>query len=184
MYTKRRFFLFLIISLFYGPLFAQQINMPINQFCTKTLVEAGSEVVVKIPQGDQMDDGAPREIVIKPLDIKCQDFGPPEGDLSVEIRKYNSQNVIVETNTYVSTLIEQLITTRTKYQPSAFATGYCNWVEEIDKGCRYWVMFVDNKNSDEPDVVSVVILQGDGSSDTSINATGTVVSGDFTVVNH
>lgn len=84
--------------------------------------------------------------------------------------------------TVVATTVEQLDTTG-KVTPTAYATGRCNVkADPTPKGCRYWIMFVDNKRQGEDqtaDVISFLIYDRNGKR--VAYGTGPVIEGDVFV---
>ena len=83
---------------------------------------------------------------------------------------------------FVTTSVEQLDTTG-RATPTAYATGRCKAdIGDKGLGCRYWIMFADNKQVTEeqtPDVISFLVYDRNGKR--VAYGTGPVAKGDVGV---
>ena len=101
----------------------------------------------------------------------------PTGTLTISVDLSDSA-----TGVFVATSIEQLDTTG-RATPTAYATGRCKAdIGDKGLGCRYWIMFADNKQAREeqtPDVISFLVYDRNGKR--VAYGTGPVVKGDVGV---
>jgi hypothetical protein len=98
----------------------------------------------------------------------------PSGNLTIKVDLTDS-----ETAEFKTTSIEQLDTTG-RDTPTVYASGRC-LADIKQKGCRYWIMLVDNKRPNEegvPDVISFLIFDRTGKR--VAYGTGPVLKGDVT----
>jgi len=73
------------------------------------------------------------------------------------------------------------VTSIGKYSPTAYISGRCK-AEKIS-GCRYWVMFADNKALEKdgtPDIIGFLVI--DGAGHRFAYGTGPVIKGDIKVI--
>ena len=101
----------------------------------------------------------------------------PSGTMQIKVDLSDSAKGV-----FVVKTVEQLDTTG-KHTPTAYATGRC--AADVDVrafGCRYWLMFADNKREREeqtPDVISFLVYDRNGKR--VAYGTGPVARGDVTV---
>ena len=101
----------------------------------------------------------------------------PSGAMKIRVDLSDSA-----TGTFKITTVEQLDTTG-KHTPTVYASGRCEGdTKPLFRGCRYWLMMVDNKRANvpqTPDVISFLIFDRNGKR--VAYGTGTVRKGDVKV---
>jgi len=101
----------------------------------------------------------------------------PSGSMTIRVDLSDSARGV-----FVVKTVEQLDTTG-KHTPTAYATGRCSAdVDVRAAGCRYWLMFADNKREREEhtaDVISFLIYDRNGKR--VAYGTGPVAKGDVTI---
>ncbi len=101
----------------------------------------------------------------------------PAGTLTITTDLSDSVNGV-----FVATSVEQLDTTG-RATPTAYATGRCKAdIGDKGLGCRYWIMFADNKQAKDertPDVISFLVYDRNGKR--VAYGTGPVADGDVAV---
>jgi len=166
-----------LVALLPAPLQAQQPQIPTLQVCNQTLVTGGGLVKI-VSRADAGHSGTFKVEV----ETKCDVSGYPTG--IVRIIGLSMSDSIVQ-GQITSTLIEQLTSTG-KHTPTAYINGRCNAQAPAGAapivGCRFWIMFADNKVATAPqtaDVVSFLVFDGNGKR--IAYGTGPVVEGDIKV---
>ena len=127
---------------------AQQPQIPTLQVCNDSA--AGGFGVVKL--GNRADAAHSGSFQFR-FKVGCDVPGYPSG--IVELRIDMSDSTIQ--GSVRSTSIEQLTTTG-KHTPTAYLNGRCE-AQDV-KGCRFWMMVVNNGL--EQDVVGFLIMDGQG----------------------
>lgn len=136
---------------------AQQPQIPTLQVCNQTKVSGQGTVKI----ASRMSGALTGTFVVK-VEIKCDpqtNGGYPTGTL--EITNISMFDSIVQ-GTITATTFEQ-ITSTGKYSPTAYLNGRCKTGDII--GCRYWIMFADNKEPNAqgtPDVIGFLVFDGKG----------------------
>jgi hypothetical protein len=150
------------------------IQIPNLHTSNKTAVEVGAQVVIKRRQ----DAAHAGEFSIKgSLSFNPATDDYPSGAMTIKVDLSDSAK-----GAFVIKTVEQLDTTG-KHTPTAYATGRCAADTDAKAvGCRYWLMFADNKREREeqtPDVISFLIYDRNGKR--VAYGTGPVAKGDVTV---
>jgi hypothetical protein len=171
------FFAAVLLFLLVTPMQAQQPQIPTLQVCNQTTVNGGG--LVKIVR--RADAGHSGTFKVE-VELRCDPSGYPAG--TVRITSLSMSDSIVQGN-ITSTLIEQ-VTSTGKHTPTAYINGRCNAQGPAGAapitGCRFWIMFADNKLQTEQqtaDVVSFLVFDGTGKR--VAYGTGPVVEGDIRV---
>jgi hypothetical protein len=159
-----------------APLQAQQPQIPTLQVCNQTLV-TGAGLVKIVSRADAGHSGTFKVEV----ELKCDPSGYPTGI----VRLFLSMSDSIAEGQINSTLIEQ-VTSTGKHTPTAYINGRCTAQAPAGAapipGCRFWIMFADNKvptAPQTPDVVSFLVFDGAGKR--IAYGTGPLVEGDIKV---
>jgi len=103
----------------------------------------------------------------------------PVGSLDIKVDLTDSVK-----GTVIAKTVEE-INSMGKHTPTLFATGRCDFRPaehaEVLPGCRYWIVFADNRRADEgtPDVIGFLVYDRNGKR--IAYGTGPVKTGDVTV---
>jgi hypothetical protein len=155
----------------------QQPQIPTLQVCNQTVVTGGG--LVKIVSRADVGHSGTFKVEVE---IKCDQSGSGYPTGVVKITSLSMSDSIVQ-GQINSTLIEQ-VTSTGKHTPTAYINGRCTAQAPTGaiQGCRYWIMFADNKVPSAPqtaDVVSFLVFDGTGKR--IAYGTGPLVDGDIKV---
>ena len=167
-----------LLAFLAAPLQAQQQpQIPTLQVCNQTVVTGGG--LVKIVSRADVGHSGTFKVEVE---IKCDQSGSGYPGGVVKITSLSMSDSIVQ-GQINSTLIEQ-VTSTGKHTPTAYINGRCTAQAPTGaiQGCRYWIMFADNKvpsAQQTADVVSFLVFDGTGKR--IAYGTGPVVDGDIKV---
>jgi hypothetical protein len=150
------------------------IQIPNLHTSNKSAVKASAEVFIRRRQGGSQSGVFTVKGALS-FDPATDTY--PTGTMTISVDLSDSAKGI-----FVATTVEQLDTTG-RATPTAYATGRCKAdIGDRGLGCRYWIMFADNKQVREeqtPDVISFLVYDRNGKR--VAYGTGPVAKGDVAV---
>ena len=153
---------------------AQQPQIPSLQVCNST-VARGSALIAISSRVDFVSSGTFR---IR-LDLGCDPSGDGYPTGGIVLFDISMSDSTIQGAINVTTM--EQVTTSGKHTPTLWVNGRCE-AENI-RGCRYWLMVVDNQNPAQArgtaDIVSFLVFDGTGNR--VAYGTGPVVDGDVFV---
>ena len=187
---SKTFGMFFVLGLFLTLLLpAQKPQVPTLQVCNYTNVTGKAKVEI-IKRKDRCHSGTFELLIKSDNPLRCDSAtGYPAG--AFQLANISMSDSTVNGDIY-STTIDQ-VTTTGKHTPTVYSSGKCKVKMERDKcgvlstlelkGCRYWLMIVDNKMKAEekgtPDIIGFLVVDKDGRR--VAYGTGPVLAGDIDV---
>jgi hypothetical protein len=133
---------------------AQQLSIPQIVACKNQYV--GGKMMGLMPNRKDADHTGEFQVTV---DARCAN-----GILTVnnlEIHSVKLADTVLKGIVHANEMV-QLASLGKAAAPTVFLSGPCKVFDDDIEGCQFWLMLVDNRQSETPDILSFVVVDGTG----------------------